>query len=207
MPTTTFMNLKKEKQQKLLDAAYLEFSSKLYNEASINKIIKNSNIPRGSFYMYFLDKEDLYLYLLDLKKEEVLKEFVNILDSEMGDLFNTFEKYFALISKKFQDGENNFFKNVILNMNYLMQNKMMLKKDKKNEDKTFYFVLNKKVDRSNLNIKDENDFKNMINVILGITFNSLIALSHFSEYKDRIYSDYISKLRLLKEGFYKEEER
>ena len=64
MPSATFLNLAQEKQEKLLEAATREFSSRPYNEASINQIIKDAGIPRGSFYMYFQDKEDLFRYLM-----------------------------------------------------------------------------------------------------------------------------------------------
>ena len=64
MPSSTFLNLPAEKQEKLLEAATREFSHRPFNEASINQIIKEAGIPRGSFYMYFQDKEDLFRYLL-----------------------------------------------------------------------------------------------------------------------------------------------
>lgn len=55
MPSSTFLNLPAQKQEKLLEAATREFSQRPYNEASINQIIKDAGIPRGSFYMYFTD--------------------------------------------------------------------------------------------------------------------------------------------------------
>ena len=39
MPTQTFLNLPKEKQNKILESAKLEFSNHLYEDASINRII------------------------------------------------------------------------------------------------------------------------------------------------------------------------
>ena len=64
MPSSTFLNLPAQKQEKLLEAATREFSQRPYNEASINQIIKDAGIPRGSFYMYFTDKEELFRYVL-----------------------------------------------------------------------------------------------------------------------------------------------
>ena len=66
MPTKAFYSLDKKKQNKLLEAAKHEFSENFYEDASINKIIKEINMPRGSFYLYFENKEDLYLYILEL---------------------------------------------------------------------------------------------------------------------------------------------
>ena len=58
MPTNTFFHLPEEKQQRLLDAAQIEFSRHSLQEASIANIVKLAEIPRGSFYQYFENKND-----------------------------------------------------------------------------------------------------------------------------------------------------
>ncbi len=63
MPKDTFHNLSKEKKKRIFDAAVQEFSIRRFSDASINQIVKNAGIPKGSFYQYFADKEDLYLYI------------------------------------------------------------------------------------------------------------------------------------------------
>jgi len=64
MPTAQFFKLEKDKQARILAAAVKEFSTVPYNDASINRIIKTADISRGSFYLYFADKEDLLFHLL-----------------------------------------------------------------------------------------------------------------------------------------------
>jgi AcrR family transcriptional regulator len=64
MPKDTFLNLDEAKQRRIFEAAVDEFSQKRFSEASINQVVKNSGISRGSFYQYFKNKEDLYLYVL-----------------------------------------------------------------------------------------------------------------------------------------------
>ena len=44
MPSSTFLNLPAEKQEKLLEAATREFSHRPFNEASINQIIKELSL-------------------------------------------------------------------------------------------------------------------------------------------------------------------
>ena len=87
MPSSTFLNLAPEKQEKLLTAAAQEFTERPYNEASINKIIQAAGIPRGSFYMYFRDKEDLFRYLIQESVDALLLAFEEILRSCGGDIF------------------------------------------------------------------------------------------------------------------------
>ncbi|MFP4478785.1 MAG: TetR/AcrR family transcriptional regulator [Candidatus Izemoplasmatales bacterium] len=71
MPTETFFNLNEEKKNKIIDAAIDEFSERKVGEASINQIVKNAEISRGSFYTYFNDKYDLLHFLIDLMKEKL----------------------------------------------------------------------------------------------------------------------------------------
>lgn len=72
MPSQTFFNLPRQKQETLIEIALDEFSSFDYNSASISRIVKKAGIAKGSFYQYFRDKKELYLYLLDLVSEAKL---------------------------------------------------------------------------------------------------------------------------------------
>ena len=87
LPSSTFLNLAPEKQEKLLSAAVREFTERPYNEASINRIVREAGIPRGSFYMYFRDKEDLFHYLMEESINEMLMVFEEVLHSQGGDIF------------------------------------------------------------------------------------------------------------------------
>lgn len=73
MPTSTFHNLNDDKKQRIFDAAVKEFSIRRFTDASINQIIKNAGIPKGSFYQYFNDKEDIYLYMMEKLKMKSTK--------------------------------------------------------------------------------------------------------------------------------------
>ena len=59
-----------ERKQELLDAALAEFSKRSYEQASINRIIANAGISKGTFYYHFKDKADLYLHLIRHTSEQ-----------------------------------------------------------------------------------------------------------------------------------------
>ena len=65
MPKETFFNLPEDKRNKILDSARDEFTEHLFNKARVSNIIKNAGIPRGSFYQYFEDLEDLFFFLIE----------------------------------------------------------------------------------------------------------------------------------------------
>ncbi len=63
MPKNTFFNLPEEKKDKIIAVAIDEFTQNHYEKVTINKIVKKAEIPKGSFYQYFENKDDLYIFL------------------------------------------------------------------------------------------------------------------------------------------------
>lgn len=63
MPKETFFNLPEEKRQKIIHAAIEQFAELHYSKVTINGIVQAAGIPKGSFYQYFENKDDLYIYL------------------------------------------------------------------------------------------------------------------------------------------------
>lgn len=87
MPTKTFLRLPAEKQARLLDAAWAEFTRVSYADTSINNIVKDAGISRGSFYQYFADKDDLFVYLLKDIIDQLTEAYHHLLDQVHGDPF------------------------------------------------------------------------------------------------------------------------
>ena len=69
MSKETFLRLPEEKRNRFLEAAWEEFTHVRFADASINQIVRRAGIPRGSFYQYFENKEDLFRYLLDTTRD------------------------------------------------------------------------------------------------------------------------------------------
>ena len=101
MPKETFLNLSDDKRRHIENVAIKEFASQGFDKASINVIVKNSGIAKGSFYQYFDDKKDLFFHLLiSVVMEKKLKY--------MAPLFKDNENYdfFTLIKEMFIAGLN-----------------------------------------------------------------------------------------------------
>jgi AcrR family transcriptional regulator len=94
MPTETFFNLAEAKRQRLIEVALKEFAENNYDSASINKIIKELNIARGSVYQYFTDKLDLWLYLKDYSELQKVKHIQSIDRSKYPDFWTYYEDLF-----------------------------------------------------------------------------------------------------------------
>ena len=88
MPTQTFFRLPEEKRERLTEAAWEEFMAVPFADASINRIVRAAQIPRGSFYQYFEGKEDLFFYLLGSLREEAFGLMTDALAKTEGDPFH-----------------------------------------------------------------------------------------------------------------------
>ena len=87
MCTETFLRLPEEKRNRFLEAAWEEFTSVPFEEASINKIVRRARIPRGSFYQYFSNKEDLFFYIQKSMLGHFMAEYIRVLDRYDGEMF------------------------------------------------------------------------------------------------------------------------
>ncbi len=94
MPTPTFFNLSQEKKERLLKAAKKEFAHATFKDASINKIIAEAGISRGSFYMYFEDKKDLLYYCFKEYSQFIHKRVSEAIEKTEGDIFLTYIELF-----------------------------------------------------------------------------------------------------------------
>ena len=96
MPKQTFFNLPDEKREVITNAAIDEFAEYGLENASTNRIVANSGISKGSFYQYFEDKQDVFMYLSSLLEREKMVFFSDKRPPSMN--MDTFE-YFRWMIK------------------------------------------------------------------------------------------------------------
>lgn len=97
MPTERFYHLAEEKKRQIREAAVKEFSRVSFEKASINKIVQSAGISRGSFYTYFMDKEDVLLYIFEDLVVQIQGFCKTVLLNEEGDLWNLLLEMFDFI--------------------------------------------------------------------------------------------------------------
>lgn len=102
MPKETFINLKPHKKEKLMQAMTKELSIHTFEHLSIANIVRDAEIPRGSFYQYFEDKEDLYQYYFAHIANLKMNYFKDIFLSPTMTFFERIETLFkqGLVFKK-----------------------------------------------------------------------------------------------------------
>lgn len=202
MPSDTFLRLNDEKKKKLIDASFKEFSLNNFNDASINRIIKDAGISRGSFYMYFVDKKDLYFYLLEQYLEVLIKNMKKELINNKGDLFKMFQENIKKSYTSFKKDNINFFKKSLENVTIMEESKQTFGfRDKR--------LLKELIPNINLELLNDNARRH-IEVIFAINMHllmvTLIKLLKSDNLDEEILKDYYEQLDILKYGCIKKED-
>lgn len=94
--TELFEKQNKDKQNRIIEAAILEFSEKGFENANTNRIAREANISVGSLFKYFVSKTDLFLYIVKLAAAELESQINSVLSMEK-DFFETVEMILSLI--------------------------------------------------------------------------------------------------------------
>lgn len=204
MPKQTFFNLPKSKQELLLNAGIKEFSRVPLNEAVISNIIATAEIPRGSFYQYFENKEDLFFYIFSIYGKKGESAFIDCLKKNNGDIVETFIDLFQrlLVFLK-NDEKKNFFRNVFSNMNHKVENAFAPSFIKENHNAVIKEFFNT-VDLKKLNIKDASEIKYVMRVIKAVTIHNIMSNFANNISEDEAIKKYKMEMNLLKEGIYKQ---
>ncbi|MBQ7535905.1 MAG: TetR/AcrR family transcriptional regulator [Stomatobaculum sp.] len=105
MATDRFLKLSEEKKQRILAAGFAEFARCPYRDASINRIIKDADISRGSFYTYFEDKMSLFCFILAELIGKFDEEVFGFLDKSRGDPFLCAEQIYETCRTSMQSNE------------------------------------------------------------------------------------------------------
>lgn len=201
MPKETFFNLEDHKKKTIIDAAKKEFTENELHKARVSNIIKEAGIPRGSFYQYFEDIDDLYYYIIDESFDKIFEEGYKH-SEKTKDLFEYFRltfdvDYHAFLNEKRHKFMRNVFKSIVSNVEYIEHHNM-----RRND---YIHSIMSKMDLSNIKMSDKDELAKLYEflqhikhqVIQGTFMKSL----SFEEAKEELNWH----LEIVKHGLLKEE--
>ncbi len=202
MPKITFFNLNIEKREKIKKAIINEFSKHTIAKASISNIVEEAQIPRGSFYQYFEDKEDALKYIIDefikIEKEEIK----NSLKINNGDIFKTSIDIFKYVSKKsYNDTDMMLCNNIIQKLKEENVNifegincKSMYQANKDNGN-----IINTNI----LKINNEEDLKYMMKILTVVIRASIVDVITKKKSEEKAQEELQKQIEILKQGMIK----
>lgn len=193
MPSDKFWNMPKKKQEELIKAAKEEFAIFNYEDASINRIIQSIHMPRGSFYLYFLNKQDLYLYILKNYIQDFKREFMKILEKYNGNIFDSMVSFFDKIVND-NSTDHNLINHIFVNMNSKQLDIAFPKFVKEEMDGTILSMMEIK----SYNIKEE-EKETLLSILMPLFFHA-VAMSLETYEKDVVRVHYLNQLNIIKRG-------
>lgn len=85
-----------DKKSLILESAEKLFIEKGYYSAKIEDIARNAGIAKGTVYIYFKDKESIYISLLEKKLAELTSFIGNVINEEISSSEKLEKIYFSL---------------------------------------------------------------------------------------------------------------
>ena len=202
MPTNTFFNLPAEKKHKILKAANKEFARVPLEQASIKNIVEDAEIARGSFYQYFENKQDLFEYIMTSKTGDMEKNLIEMIEQENGNIINIFINiYDHLIEVGKIRRNNKLFRQIFENIK-TSDNLMLTRKEEMNKklEKILQDLYSKNKDI--LNIKNEEEFKLVIEILSAITRRRIVASLKYKNSAEA-REDFLKAIEYIKRGILK----
>ena len=202
----TFYNLPETKRERIYQAIKTEFDRVPLDKISINSIIKEANISRGSFYQYFDDKGDLYDIFADRIMDSIKEYFTNTLVKYKGDLFATMEEvmsqHFAKVSQpKAKSQMQKFVPGVSVNAKSIL--------DRICERSITYFnELIPNIDTRKFSFDNSpEDIRILFEMLMSISKNAIFDVLFMDIDTDEAIKILNKKLKIIKNGCLKKEYR
>lgn len=202
----TFYNLPITKRERIYQAIKTEFDRVPLDKISINSIIKEANISRGSFYQYFDDKGDLYDIFADKIMDSIKECFTNTLVKYKGDLFATTEEvmslHFIKVSQpKAKSQMQKFVPGVSVNAKSIL--------DRICERSITYFnELTPNIDTRKFSFDNSpEDIRILFEMLMSISKNAIFDVLFMDIDTDEAIKIFNKKLKIVKNGCLKKEYR
>ena len=206
MVKQTFYNLPETKRERIYQAIKTEFNRVPLDKVSINSIIKEANISRGSFYQYFDDKGDLYDIFADKIMDSIKDCFTGTLVKYKGDIFATIEEVMALHFKKVNQPKaksqmQKFVPGVSVNAKSIL--------DRICERSISYFnELTPNIDTRKFSFgNSQEDIRILFEMLMSISKNAIFDVLFMDTDVDNAIEVFNKKLRIIKNGCLKKEYR
>ncbi|MDD4036701.1 MAG: TetR/AcrR family transcriptional regulator, partial [Bacilli bacterium] len=165
---------------------------------SVANIIKDADIPRGSFYQYFNDLEDIFYYILEEHSKDIKQRLTTNLVHYNGNIIKSFADLYQYILDKISNSDNeNYFRNIFLNMDYKLQ-KMFLPNLEDNLNEIIQLI-----DIEPLNLDSRLQVIYILEIIEAIMMHNLVQVFQRSVSREKNIEIFIKELLLVKDGIYK----
>ncbi len=186
-----------EKQMEILKAAVDLISERGFERTTVDEIAARANVGKGTIYLYFKNKEEIFIAILENGIQAIMKRMNEILN-ESGDFRHRLE---ALLKEHLQFAEDHrkFYKVFIkerLNMKLIAdkaaQDRIMEKHQKMQEQLTQFLQIG----------IDQNQLRNGDPEIFAFVFSGIISHFCFHWLTERENDSLVNQVPVILDLFY-----
>ena len=170
-------NSKGNKEERLLNTGFKLFTEKGFKDTSIQDIVDNANVAKGTFYLYFKDKYELRDILIAKKSMALFTDAKNSLHENYIENFS--DQIIFVINYIIDELSKSpvLLKFISKNLSWGLYSQTVLKlydNNKESENGLVYLFLNG-VKENNLNLKNpEVTLYMIIELVSSTCFNSIL---------------------------------
>lgn len=186
------------KETRLLSTAFELFTEKGVKKTSIQEIVDNANVAKGTFYLYFKDKYEIRDVLIAKKSHKLFNEALKELRKK--DIETVSEKVVFVVNHVIDELAKapTLLKFISKNLSWGVYSKTVLKiyENVENEEEGLYSLFLKEVKENNIKLENpEVTLFMIIELVSSTCFNSILYNEPLpiEEYKPYLY-DTIRKL-------------
>lgn len=170
-------NEKKNKENRLLETAFSLFTEKGIKDTSIQDIVDNANVAKGTFYLYFKDKYEIRDILIAKKSKKLFNDALE--DLQKNYIENFSDQIIFVVNHVI----NALAKNTLLlkfiskNLSWGVYNETVTKlyDEAETHDDSIYAFFLKGIEKSNVKIKNpEVTLYMIIELVSSTCFNSIL---------------------------------
>ncbi len=165
------------KETRLLNTAFKLFTEKGIKDTSIQEIVDNADVGKGTFYLYFKDKYEIRDILIAKKSRKLFNDA--LIELRKNDITNLSDQVIFIVNHVINELKKNqlLLKFISKNLSWGIYSKTVNKiyEDSGNEEDGIYNLFLKGIKDNNINLKNPDVTLFMIIELVSSTcFNSIL---------------------------------
>lgn len=201
MALEAFYNLKDKKKENILSAISTCLKKMSYDEISVNNIVVEADISRGSFYNYFVDKNDAVRCLIESRVKHYINLYIDsIKESEYKFFVGTKKVYAKIVNILSIDINLTVMKNLKFFSEFVFETLKSQNYKDYFDEIIMWFVKNTVEGQNILNTKKK--MSNVFDMVVILMLNSIFAETLINNKPFSKNSDFEYKLEIIEKGIF-----